>query len=110
DLRRPSSLPFGGDVCAADCPTLKTIYLHCGHCALAKAIERTQRCLDLTELDAVATALDLGVGAAEEIGLAVLTDPSKVSGLVDSRRGSRQPRILPEDGARFLFIAPVTRA
>src|SRR5258708_6270814 len=95
---------------AADHRALEPLRPDRDYRALAQPSHRVQGDLDLAELDAVAAALDLRVGPAEEIDEPVLADPREVAGLVDAVAGIRAPRVLQEHGGRALGIPPLPGA
>src|SRR5439155_11776934 len=72
------------DVGAADQPSFETFGLDGHYRTLPQARERVERRLDLAQLDAVAPALDLRVGAAYVMEQAVVPAAREVAGLVDA--------------------------
>src|SRR6185436_9386135 len=76
--------------------------------SLAQAGDRVERCFDFAELDAIPAALDLRVGASNEVHEAVFTDLGEIACLVNAFAGSM--RMTNEHRFGSLGIAPVARA
>src|SRR5207302_4861453 len=95
------------DIGAADHPALEALGPHGDHGALAQARQRIQRALDLARLDAVAAALDLGVGPAGEIQQPVRAAPPEIAGAVDTLVETGSPGAGQEHAAGLLRIVPV---
>src|SRR2546426_9651152 len=73
-------------------------------------IHGVQRGLDLPELDPIAPALDLRIGAAEKIHETVGAELGEVAGPVETIDRIGRHRVRDERGARLFRIAPVSRA
>src|SRR4029077_11639457 len=101
---------WAGHVGATDYGPLEAVGGNRHDGALLYEIHGVQRRLDLPELDPIAPALDLRVGAAEKIHETVGADLGKVAGPVKAIGGIGRQRVRDERRARLFRIAPVTRA
>ncbi len=106
----------GGDIAvrrrgvsAADLPSFEAFGLNRDYRALPKARERVKRRLDLAQLDPVASALDLRIGAAQEVEQTVGPTTRQIAGLVNAIV-SRPVGIRKKHAAGLVRVAPVPRA
>src|SRR5712691_10303402 len=98
------------DVRTAYEPSFEAIGLNRDNRTLSQGRERVKRCLDLAQLDPVASALDLRVGTAQEIEQAIGAAARQIAGLINAIAWTRSARTRKEHGVGLLPVAPVPRA
>src|SRR6266568_796070 len=97
------------DVGAADLPSFEAFGLNRDYRALPQAWERVKRRFDFAQFDPVASALDLRIGAAQEVEQTVGPATRQIAGLVDAIQRTRTAGIWKKHAAGLLGVAPVAR-
>src|SRR5581483_6816187 len=75
-----------------------------------EASQPVQCRLYFSQLDAIATALDLGISTAMEVEETICAQPREVAGSVHASRPRTTTRVLKERSTSLLFVSPISRA